>query len=126
VTSWTFDVQGPLVGHKCSKSQCFSGKVSSFKSLVRWQANLAGVPQELDPKRTYSLRTEVFWVKRAKVDTVNVHKLSEDGLWGKDRRVLNGGFSAHEYAGVERAVFTVTVEGETDGCGNSKRGRSCR
>lgn len=119
---WTFEVEGPLVGHKCSKSACFSGAIVAFKQDVRWHGNLAGVPQDLDPKKTYTLRTEVFWVKKAHTDTVNIQKSVEDGLWGKDRRVLHGGYSAQEYARIERAVITVTVEGLTDGRRDSKRG----
>lgn len=111
---WVFEVEGPLVGHKCSKSKCFSPEYRGFKNFVRLRGDLAGVPQELDPKRTYTLRTEVFWVKRPHTDTVNIHKSVEDGLWGKDRRVLHGSFSAHEFAGIERAVITVTVEGGED------------
>lgn len=121
---WTFAVDGPLVGHKCSKSKCFSKPVVAFKNLVRWTANLAGVPQELDPNGCYSLRTEISWVKKAKTDSDNIHKLLKDGLWGKDRRVLAGGYSATEYAGVERV--TVTVEGEADGRRNSRRVRTRR
>lgn len=110
--SWTFDVEGPLVGHKCSKSRCFSPEYRGFKSLVRLRGNLAGVPQELDPTKTYTLRTEVFWTKKPHTDTVNIQKSIEDGLWGKDRRVLHGSYAAQEYAGVERAVVTVTIEGD--------------
>ena len=109
---WIFDVEGPLVGHKCSKSKCFSPEYRAFKTLVRFQGNLAGVPQELDPKGTYTLRTEVFWEKKPHTDTVNIQKSVEDGLWGKDRRVLHGSYSAMEYAGVERVVVTVIDEGK--------------
>jgi hypothetical protein len=116
---WKFEVEGPLVGHKCSKSKCWSPPYRAFKTLVRFMGNLAGVPQELDPKGTYSLRTEVFWVKKAHTDTVNIQKSVEDGLWAKDRRVLNGGFSATEHSGVERVV--VTVEREADGRRDSRR-----
>ena len=120
--TWTFEVEGPLVGHKCSKSKCFSQPYRTFKSLVRLRANCAGVPQELDPKETYTLRTDVFWVKKPHTDTVNIQKSVEDGLWGKDRRVLHGGYTAHEYAGIERVVVTVTVEGKRNGRGDSGRG----
>jgi hypothetical protein len=123
---WTFEVEGPLVGHKCSKSRCFSAPVIAFKRLVRWKANLAGVPQELDPNETYSLCTQVFWAKKAKIDTENVHKLTGDGCFGKDRRVLHGAYTATEYAGVERAIVTVKVEGKQNGRRDSGRVRTRR
>ena len=120
---WRFMVEGPLVGHKCSKSSCFSKPYVNFKSLVRLEANLAGVPQELDPKGTYTLRTEVFWQKRAHTDTINIQKSVEDGLFAKDRRVLHGGYSATEYAGVEMVVVTVE-RGEADAQKDSRINRS--
>lgn len=109
---WVFEVEGPLVGHKCSKSRCFSKPYTNFKSLVRWRGNLAGVPQDLDPKKTYTLRTEVFWRKKPHTDTINIQKSVEDGLWGKDRRVLHGRYTARENSGMEAALVTVW-EGET-------------
>jgi len=120
---WKFVVDGPLVGHKCSKSSCFSKPYRWFKDLVRLEANLVGVPQELDPNGTYTLRTEVFWKQRARTDTVNIQKSVEDGMFAKDRRVLHGGYSATEYAGVERVVVTVE-KGETDAQKNPRVHRS--
>lgn len=109
--TWTFDVPEPIIGHKCSKSQCFSPPVVAFKTDVRLKANLAGVPQELDPGRRYSLRTIFYWKKKARVDTDNAHKLTKDGLWGKDRSALTGAYDAVEFSGVERVVITVRDEG---------------
>lgn len=119
VKTWTFEVPGPIVGHKCSKSQCFSPAVMAFKTDVRLKGNLAGVPQELDPKRRYSLCTVVYWVKKAQTDTDNVHKLTKDGLWGKDRCALKGDYDAVEFSGVERVVITAKDEGKRNVQGNA-------
>jgi hypothetical protein len=98
---WEFIVPGPLVGHKCSVRAAHDVAVSSYRKHVRYLANLAGVPLDLDPDGTYRVTTQVFWKQKARTDTENVHKLTQDSVFKKDRRVLEVAAKAVEHAGKE-------------------------
>lgn len=114
--SWSFDVQGPLVsavrttqrGKFCSPAY---KRYASFKQVVRAIADIAGVPQDLDPDGIYSVTVEVWWKKRQRQDCDNLIKSFLDSLWRQDRRVLETHYQAHESAGREWALVKIEKRG---------------
>lgn len=86
-----------------------SKRYVAFKEKVRLLANCAGVPDELKPDQRAEIIVSVHWIKRAKIDCVNVFKSVEDGMFKKDRRVLMGSFMALENTGEEKCFVKVFV-----------------
>lgn len=124
-TEWTFTVDEPLMGFLATYKRPWTKEAKrycGFKGKVRLLATIAGIPDELTQDSRATIELLVTWKRKARVDTVNCYKAIEDSIFHKDRRVLAGAFDAREHTGKESAVVRVTIEGETDGRGDSKRG----
>ena len=104
---WEVALEGPLQGHKCSVRNVFGKGYVAWKRYVRLQADLAKVPQELDPNGKYRVTTEIWWKGRAKIDTENVQKATIDGLFKRDRRILEIHGYAYEVTGKEEARIKI-------------------
>lgn len=82
-------------------------RYAQYKTLIRAIANQAGVPDDLDPKKRYSLTIIAYWTKKARCDLDNVLKAVLDGLFKQDRRVLSYSCHAIENAGLDEAQVEV-------------------
>lgn len=107
VSTWSFTVHGPLIGHKCSHVAAVEKSFRSYKRTVRLLANVAGVPDELDPDGVYRVATTIFFTGRARIDAENVRKSIIDALWDRDRRVLEGSYVTRERSNQEMAVVLI-------------------
>lgn len=108
MSKWTFTVPGPIKGYRKDVRYSHSHEYKAFKTLVRAQANLAGVPDQLNPDGIYSICTEFYWPKRPRIDISNAHKAIEDGLFTQDRAVHK--IAAYHYPHTNREEIHVTVE----------------
>ena len=111
---WTFTIP-ELMGavrttHRAKFCDPRYKRYAQYKTLVRAIANQAGVPDDLDPKKRYSLALFVYWKKKARADLDNVLKAVLDGLFKQDRRVLSYSCHATENAGLDEAQVTVIEE----------------
>jgi Holliday junction resolvase RusA-like endonuclease len=105
--NWTFDVPGPLVGavrttQAMARFDPRYKKYHAFKDHVRWLANGAGVPQDLDADGSYTVTLEVWWKVRQRIDADNLLKSALDAMWPQDRRALQLHYWAYECYGEER------------------------
>lgn len=110
--TYSFEIPGPLMGFLATYKAPWTKEAKryvSFKEKVRLMANCAGVPDELLPTQCAEIQLSVHWIKRARVDSVNVYKAAEDGIFKKDRRVLRGSFVAMENVGEEKAFVVLTI-----------------
>lgn len=107
-TVWTFKVPGPIRGYRKSVAYSHSPEYRMYKQLVRYEANLAGVPDELDPNGLYRVMTEFYWEKKPRIDVSNAHKAIEDALWRRDRRIYQ--ISSWQYADQGHEAVRVKVE----------------
>lgn len=85
-------------------------RYAQYKTLVRAIANQAGVPDDLDPKKRYTLWLTAYWQKKATADLDNVLKAVLDGLFKQDRRVLTYVCHSIENFGYDEAQVTVIEE----------------
>lgn len=106
---FNFRVEGPLYGYRASAARAFDPKYANFKRLVRLLANVEGVPSELGPQDDAELFLHVYWTKKARIDTSNILKALEDGLFKQDRRVSGIHATRHEHSGRECAEVFLTI-----------------
>ena len=114
-----FEVDGPLRGFivharpwsKVAKDYC------AYKTRVRLLANVAGVPEEIPAGYRASFHVDVTWRLRARLDSSNVLKALEDGVFRRDRGIGEIHVVSRQYVGKEKAVVTIRLEleRETDG-----------
>lgn len=109
---FAFEIPGPLKGFLATYKAPWTKEAKAyvvFKEKVRLLANCAGIPNELDSTSCAEINLSIHWAKRPRVDSVNVYKAVEDGIFKKDRRVLIGSFMALENTGEEKAFVVLTV-----------------
>ncbi len=112
VKTYSFEVPGPLSGFLATYKAPWTKEAKryvGFKGKVRLLANCAGIPLELSSDSCADISLSVHWNKRARIDTVNVYKAVEDGIFKKDRRVLRGQFICVENMGEEKAFVLLTI-----------------
>lgn len=121
--TWKFEVDEPLVGF-CVHARPWSATAKRYvawKGKVRLFADVAGVPEEIPAGYRATVSLDVTWAKKARIDTSNILKGIEDGLFRRDRGIGEIHATRRLHTGREAVVVTVTFERETDGCGNSGR-----
>ncbi len=109
---FSFLIEGPLSGFLATFRRSWTKEAKHYvaqKTRVRLLANVAGIPDLLMPDETARISLEVFWKKRARIDSVNVYKFVEDGIFHKDRRVLHGEFKAYEFFQTEMAKVKLEI-----------------
>lgn len=111
--TYSFEIPEPLMGFLATYKASWTDQAKryvAFKNKVRLLANVAGIPDELDSSSTAEISLSIHWKKKARVDSVNVYKAIEDGIFKRDRRVLHGSFRARENLKEEKAFVLLTVE----------------
>lgn len=109
---YEFVVEGPLTGFIATYARSWSKLAKRYveqKRRVRILANVAGIPDVLGHDDNAKISLELFWKKRARVDSVNVYKWLEDSIFSKDRRVLQGQFTAFEFFQTEMAKVRLEI-----------------
>jgi hypothetical protein len=104
---WSFTIDGPLIGHKCSLRANYDKRHQLHKERIRILAHVAGVPKNLDPLGSYKVTMEIFWKKKQRIDAGNVLKQTVDCLWDKDRRIIGDTCMAYENHGFELAKVLI-------------------
>jgi hypothetical protein len=111
----SFRIDGPLLGYRASARAAFDPRYRGFKNMVRVLADVAGVPYNLEKGDKAEVFVKVYWIKKARIDTSNVLKSLEDGLFKQDRGIVAVHCIREEHTGKEYADVEVVVE----------RGASC-
>ena len=105
-----FKIEAPLLGYRASVRSAFDPKYRAYKDRVRLLGTQAGVPMELPPRPGRARVSYVVrWKNVARIDKTNVEKAIEDGLWSKDRRVLEGEYMTFEGCAEESVEVQVEI-----------------
>jgi hypothetical protein len=110
--NWTISVTEPLVGfpvHAAPWTKTAKRYVA-FKRRVRLLANLGGLPDEIPKGSAAVVSIAIAWKKKARIDTSNILKAIEDGLFKRDRGIKEVHATRIEQTGIERVSITVQIE----------------
>lgn len=108
--TWRVIIGEPLVGFVVHAAPWTKmAKVyTAFKERVRLMANLAGVPADIPADTAATLCIAIAWRKRARIDTSNILKAVEDGLFKQDRGVEKIVCDRFEHMGTEEASIIIS------------------
>lgn len=123
--TWTFTVSEPLMGFVVhARPWSKTGKrYAMFKARVRALANLANVPDEIPEGHYAIVSLAIAWKRKARVDTSNILKSIEDGLWVRDRGIGEVHAVKWQHTGLERVSITIGIEREENQRGITSKNR---
>lgn len=108
--TWQVIVGEPLVGfvvHAAPWTKKAKAYVA-FKQRVRVLANVAGVPSDIPAECSATLHVAIAWRKRARIDSSNILKALEDGLFKQDRGVEKIVCDRFEHTGKEEVSVIIS------------------
>jgi hypothetical protein len=108
-----FVIDGPLKGYRAGLDKVWDKDeklaYDRWKGIVRLQANLAGIPDTIEPGVEIGITVRIGWTKKARIDGSNILKSVEDALFERDRKLESGLWTRTENVGREFATVDVTV-----------------